>query len=80
MRAIDEGRFDNEIVAVGDCAMDEGPGGGGSIEKMQQLPTLIEEVASPQPSPARSQTRPLLIASEQAIKEHDLRPEPASTT
>ena len=76
VRAIDEGRFDNEIVAVGDCAMDEGPRRGGSIEKMQQLPTLIEggRITAAVASQISDASVSLLIASEQAIKEHDLTP------
>ena len=42
IRAIDEGRFEREIVPLGDVAVDEGPRRGTSLEKMAQLPTLAE--------------------------------------
>src|SRR5688572_9847889 len=42
LRAIDEGRFGNEIVPLGDTAVDEGPRRGTSLEKMASLRTLEE--------------------------------------
>ena len=76
IRAIDEGRFDNEIVAVGDCVMDEGPRRGGSLEKMQQLPVLIEggRITAAVASQISDASVSLLIASAQAVKDHDLTP------
>ena len=76
IRAFDEGRFDNEIVAVGDCVMDEGPRRGGSLEKMQQLPVLIEggRITAAVASQISDASVSLLIASAQAVKDHDLTP------
>jgi len=76
IRAIDEGRFDNEIVAVGECSMDEGPRRGGSIEKMQQLPTLIEggRITAAVASQISDASVSVLLASEQAVEQHGLVP------
>jgi acetyl-CoA C-acetyltransferase len=76
IRAIDEGRFEREIVPLGDFAVDETPRRGTSLEKMAQLSTLQEggrltAAVSSQISDAASA---LLIASERAVKEHRLRP------
>jgi len=76
IRAIDEGRFDAEIVPVGDCGMDEGPRRGGSIEKMQQLATLVDggRITAAVASQISDASAALLIASERAVKEHGLTP------
>lgn len=76
IRAIDEGRFDAEIVPVGDCTMDEGPRRGGSLEKMQQLPTLVEggRLTAACASQISDASAALLIASEQALEDHGLTP------
>ena len=59
IRAIDEGRFDAEIVPVGECTMDEGPRRGGTLEKMQQLPAARRgRPADRGAARARSATRP----------------------
>jgi acetyl-CoA C-acetyltransferase len=76
VRAIDEGRFEREIVPLGDFAVDETPRRGTSLEKMASLATLQEggrltAAVSSQISDASSA---LLIASERAVKEHRLRP------
>lgn len=74
-KAIAEGRFDNEIVPVGEMRIDEGPR-ETSLEKMASLKTLAEggrltaAVAS-QISDGASAT---LIASEQAVADHGLTP------
>ncbi len=76
VRAIDEGRFDAEIAPVGEFTMDEGPRRGGSIEKMQQLPVLIEggRLTAAVASQISDASASLLIASEQAVKDHGLEP------
>jgi acetyl-CoA C-acetyltransferase len=76
VRAIDEGRFENEIVPFGDVAVDEGPRRETSLEKMATLKTLIEggrltAAVSSQISDAASA---MLIVSEQALKDHGLTP------
>lgn len=76
IRAIDEGRFDAEIAPVGECLMDEGPRRGGSLEKMQQLPVLVEggRLTAACASQISDASAALLIASEQAIQDHGLTP------
>ncbi|MCX5043326.1 acetyl-CoA C-acetyltransferase [Aldersonia sp. NBC_00410] len=73
--AIVDGKFDKEIVAVGDFAVDQGPR-ETSLEKMAALAPLVEggrltaAVAS-QISDGASAT---LLASEKAVEEHGLTP------
>jgi acetyl-CoA C-acetyltransferase len=76
IRAQDEGRFDTEIVPLGDVRVDEGPRRGTSLEKMAQLPTLVEggrltAAVSSQISDAASA---LLVMSEQAVRDHGVTP------
>jgi acetyl-CoA C-acetyltransferase len=76
LRAIDEGRFEQEIIPLDGVSVDEGPRRGTSLEKMASLKTLIEggrltAAVSSQISDAASA---LLFASERAVKEHGLRP------
>src|SRR3954470_15218236 len=42
LTAIDEGRFEREILPYGEVATDEGPRRGTSLEKMATLKTLVE--------------------------------------
>ena len=42
MKAIDEGRFESEIVPVGDLAVDEGPRRDTSIEKLARLKPVFD--------------------------------------
>ena len=42
LQAIDEGRFENEIVPFGEISTDEGPRRGTSLEKMAKLNPLSE--------------------------------------
>jgi acetyl-CoA C-acetyltransferase len=76
LTAIDEGRFDTQIVPVGDVAIDEGPRRGTSLEKMATLPALSEggrltAAVSSQISDAASA---LLVVNEQGLKTHGLTP------
>ena len=76
VRAIDEGRFEREIVPFGNLADDEGPRRNTSLEKMAALQPLQEggrltAAVSSQISDAASA---MLIASERAVKEHGLKP------
>jgi acetyl-CoA C-acetyltransferase len=76
IRAIDEGRFANEIVPFGEVTTDEGPRRDTSLEKMAKLRTLEEggrltAAVSSQISDAGSA---MLIASENAVKRHGLKP------
>ena len=76
IRAIDEGRLDAEIAPIGDFTMDEGPRRGGSIEKMQQLAPISEggRLTAATASQISDASAALLIASEQAVKDHSLTP------
>ena len=76
LRAIDDGRFEREIVPLEGVSVDEGPRRGTSLEKMASLKTLEEggrltAAVSSQISDAASA---LLLASEAAVKQHGLQP------
>src|SRR5262249_5021417 len=76
VRAADEGHFENEIVAYGAVRSDEGPRRDTSLEKMAKLPTLapggrLTAAVSSQISDGASC---VLVASERALKDHDLSP------
>ncbi len=76
VRAIDEGRFENEIAPFGEVVADEGPRRGGLIEKMAQLPTLVDggRLTAALASQISDASAALLIASEQAVAQHGLTP------
>ncbi len=74
-QAIEEGRFDREIVPLEGVIRDEGPR-ESSLDKMASLPPLVEggrltAAVSSQISDAASA---LLVASEPALDRHGLRP------
>ena len=75
-RAQDEGRFDNEIVALGEATQDEGVRRDTSLEKMAKLKTLREEgrITAAVSSQISDASTAMLIASEQAVKQHGLKP------
>ncbi len=74
--AIDAGRFVSEIVPIGDFAVDETPRRDTTLEKMATLKTLIEggRVHAGVASQNSDASAALLIASEQAVKDHNLKP------
>jgi acetyl-CoA C-acetyltransferase len=76
IRAIDEARFEREIVPLGDVAVDEGPRRGTSLEKMSQLPTLIEggRLTAAVSSQISDGATGMLVVSERALQEHGLKP------
>ncbi len=76
IRAQDEGRFDEEIVAYGDVTADEGPRRGGSLEKLASLPVLegSTKLTAAVASQISDGASALLIASEDAVKQHGLKP------
>ncbi len=76
VRAIDEGRFDAEIAPLGEVAHDEGPRRGGSLEKMAQLPSLVDggRLTAALASQISDASAALLIASEQAVADHGFTP------
>jgi acetyl-CoA C-acetyltransferase len=74
--AIDEGRFEREILPYRDVTTDEGPRRDTSLERMASLPPLIEggrltAAASSQISDAAAA---MLVVSERALEEHGLVP------
>jgi acetyl-CoA C-acetyltransferase len=76
IRAIDEGRFEREIVPLEGVAADEGPRRDTSLEKMAKLPTLVEggRLTAAVSSQISDAGVAMLIASEQALKDHGLTP------
>jgi acetyl-CoA C-acetyltransferase len=75
LRARDEGRFEAEIVPVGDLARDEGPR-EPNLDKIRSLPTLVEggRVTAAVASQISDASASLLIASEAAVADHGLTP------
>jgi len=73
--AITDGRFDNEIVPVGDFTTDEGPR-ETSMEKMAKLPTVpgCERITAAVSSQISDAATALMVAGEKAVKEHGLKP------
>ena len=76
IRAQDEGRFEKEIAPLAGLEIDEGPRRGTSLEKMGQLPALVEggrltAAVSSQISDAASA---MLVMSERAVKDHGVTP------
>jgi acetyl-CoA C-acetyltransferase len=76
IRAIDEGRFAEEIVPFGDVKHDEGPRRDTSLEKMAKLPTLLPggRLTAAVSSQISDGATAVLVASERAVRTHGLRP------
>jgi acetyl-CoA C-acetyltransferase len=76
IRAQDEGRFDHEIVPLGDVTRDEGPRRDTTLDKMATLRTLVEggRLTAAVSSQISDASCSVLIASEAAVKAHGLRP------
>ena len=76
IEAIDTGRFDREIVPVGEVHRDETPRRGTSLEKMATLEPLIPggRVTAAVSSQIADCAAALLIASESAVRRHNLKP------
>jgi acetyl-CoA C-acetyltransferase len=76
LRAIDETRFEREIVPYGDVSVDEGPRRDTSLEKMAKLKTLQEggRLTAAVASQISDGASAVLVASERAVKAHGLRP------
>jgi acetyl-CoA C-acetyltransferase len=74
--AIDGGYFDREIVPLAGVEVDEGPRRIADPEKMRSLPPLTEggSVTAAVASQISDASAAILIASEAAVKEHDLTP------
>jgi acetyl-CoA C-acetyltransferase len=75
IRARAEGRFEREIVPVGDLAHDEGPR-EPNWEKIRSLPPLTEggRVTAAVASQISDASAALLVVSEQGLKDHGLTP------
>ena len=76
VRAIDDGHFDKEIVPLGDVTTDEGPRRDTTLERMASLAPLAEggRVTAAVSSQISDGSAALLIASEQAVRDHGLTP------
>ena len=76
LHAIDEGYFTDQILPYGDLSTDEGPRRGTSLEKMASLKTLQEggRLTAAVSSQISDAAACLMIASEQAVKDHGLSP------
>ena len=76
VRAIDEGRFEGEIVPLAGLEHDETPRRGTTLEKMAGLPTLQEggRLTAAVSSQICDASAALLLASERAVEEHGLTP------
>ena len=75
IRARDEGRFDGEIVPLGDCSADEGPR-EPNWDKIRSLPTLTEggRVTAACASQISDASAALLIVNEKGLAAHGLTP------
>jgi acetyl-CoA C-acetyltransferase len=75
-RAIDEGRFDREILPVGDFRMDETVRRGTTLEGLAGLRTVREGgiITAGVSSQIADGASAVLIASEKAVKDHGLTP------
>ncbi|MDH6196275.1 acetyl-CoA C-acetyltransferase [Mycobacterium frederiksbergense] len=73
--AIRAGHFDNEIIPVGDFGVDEGPR-ESTLEKLASLKPLVEggRLTAALASQISDGSSAVLLASEQAVKEHNLTP------
>jgi acetyl-CoA C-acetyltransferase len=76
VRAIDEGRFEHEIVALEGVTADEGPRRDTSLEKMAKLPALVEggRLTAAVSSQISDAGAAMLVASERALEDHGLTP------
>ncbi|MCO5998122.1 acetyl-CoA C-acetyltransferase [Actinoallomurus rhizosphaericola] len=76
VRAIDEGRFDREIAPYAGVTADEGPRRDTSLEKMAALKPLVEggRLTAALASQISDGAAALLLASERAVRDHDLTP------
>jgi acetyl-CoA C-acetyltransferase len=76
VRATDEGRFEGEIVPVGEVRADEGPRRDTSLEKMAKLVPLREggRMTAALASQISDGASCVLVASERALRDHGLRP------
>ena len=76
VRAIDEGRFEAEIVSLDHVVCDEGPRRDTSLEKMASLAPLAEggRLTAAVSSQISDGAAAVLVASERAVRVHGLKP------
>lgn len=76
LHAIDSGYFTKEIAPIGAFAVDETPRKGTTLEKMATLPTLVPDgrLTAGVSSQIADGSSALLIASERAVKQYNLKP------
>jgi acetyl-CoA C-acetyltransferase len=76
LRAVDDGSFEREIAPYEGVTTDEGPRRDTSLEKMAGLKTLVEggRLTAAVSSQISDGAAALLIASEQAVRDHGLTP------
>ena len=76
VRAIDEGRFEREIVPVNGVSVDEGPRRDTSLDKMAALAPLREgwEITAATASQISDGAAALLVASDTAVRRYGLTP------
>ncbi|MEU4495264.1 acetyl-CoA C-acetyltransferase [Streptomyces sp. NPDC023998] len=76
IRAIDEGRFERELVAYGDMTVDEGPRRDTTLEKMAALKPVLDggTITAACSSQVSDGAAAMLIASERAVAGHGLTP------
>jgi acetyl-CoA C-acetyltransferase len=76
LRAIDEGRFDREVVPIAGIQTDEGPRRDTTIEKMHALAPVVAggRITAAVSSQISDGAAAILVASERAVAEHDLTP------
>jgi acetyl-CoA C-acetyltransferase len=76
IRAIDEGRFEREIVPIAGVTADEGPRRDSTLEKMAELKPLREgwELTAATASQISDGAAALLIASPTAVRRHGFTP------
>ena len=76
VRAIDEGRFESQIVPLNGFSQDEGPRRDTTLEKMAGLAPLREgwEITAAVASQISDGAAALLVASEDAVRRHGLTP------
>ncbi|SDM72009.1 thiolase family protein [Allokutzneria albata] len=75
--AMDAGRFDAELVPVGEVTADEGPRRETTLEKLGKLRTVFREdgiVTAGSSSPLSDGASAIVVASEEAVRRHDLTP------
>jgi acetyl-CoA C-acetyltransferase len=76
IHAIDNGYFEREIAPVGDFTTDETPRRDTSLERMASLQPLMEggTITAGVASQNSDAAAAMLIASERAVKQHNLKP------